>query len=67
MRGSCKCGRLLDHRFGDGDVCASCRESAEDLDLGRFARNDSPRPGEIWEPVAGRIGGVGFGTERSET
>ncbi len=61
MRGVCKCGRLLDWRYGDGEhVCASCREKRQES----LPPAIEPRPGE-WQPVKGRIGGTEFGNGRS--
>lgn len=66
-RSTCRdCHRLLDRRYGDGDVlCAGCRErNEESLEL---ARALEPKPGAAWEPVRGRIGGVDFGQTRRES
>lgn len=56
------CGRTLFPRFGDDDhVCAGCRENAAE----ELPPAIEPKQGPLWQPVLGRVGGMGFGEGRS--
>lgn len=53
-----RCGHLLFPVYGDGDrLCAACKEERRETTLPPAIE---PRPGEPWQPVKGRIGGVGL-------